>query len=77
MDIHYAYHQGSGHETDHCTALRHAIQDLIDQSLVHLGQLSVTTNPLLAHTSHTIPPLVGGVHFMDFTELDNHVHMLS
>ncbi|RVW14458.1 hypothetical protein CK203_090780 [Vitis vinifera] len=31
MDLHCAYHQGSGHETDRCTALRHAIQDLIDQ----------------------------------------------
>ncbi|RVW24996.1 hypothetical protein CK203_116558 [Vitis vinifera] len=31
MDLHCAYHQGPGHETDRCTALRHAIQDLIDQ----------------------------------------------
>ncbi|RVW37474.1 hypothetical protein CK203_111081 [Vitis vinifera] len=29
-DLH-SYHQGPGHDTDHCTALRHAIQDLIDQ----------------------------------------------
>ncbi|RVW68045.1 hypothetical protein CK203_065042 [Vitis vinifera] len=32
MDLHCAYHQGPGHETGRCTALRHAIQDLIDQS---------------------------------------------
>ena len=25
MDLHCAYHQGPGHETDRCTALRHAI----------------------------------------------------
>ncbi|KAL6335769.1 hypothetical protein AAG906_039532 [Vitis piasezkii] len=31
MDLHCSYHQGPGHDTDHCTALRHAIQDLIDQ----------------------------------------------
>ncbi|RVW96485.1 hypothetical protein CK203_029680 [Vitis vinifera] len=31
MDLHCDYHQGLGHETDRCTALRHAIQDLIDQ----------------------------------------------
>ncbi|RVW96013.1 hypothetical protein CK203_027698 [Vitis vinifera] len=43
---------GPGHQIDHCIALRHAIQDLIDQGLVHLGQPSVTTNPLLAHTTH-------------------------
>ncbi|RVW72583.1 hypothetical protein CK203_060080 [Vitis vinifera] len=30
IDLHCAYHQGPGHETDRCTALRHAIQDLID-----------------------------------------------
>ncbi|RVW73233.1 hypothetical protein CK203_059169 [Vitis vinifera] len=30
MDLHCAYHQGPGHETDRCTALRHAIKDLID-----------------------------------------------
>ncbi|RVW92629.1 hypothetical protein CK203_041639 [Vitis vinifera] len=30
MDLHCAYHQGPGHETGRCTALRHAIQDLID-----------------------------------------------
>ncbi|RVW99475.1 hypothetical protein CK203_038507 [Vitis vinifera] len=36
MDLHCAYHQGLGHETDYCTTLRHAIQDLIDQGVVHL-----------------------------------------
>ncbi|RVW32537.1 hypothetical protein CK203_093742 [Vitis vinifera] len=33
MDLHRAYHQGPGHDTDRCSALRHAIQDLIDQGL--------------------------------------------
>ncbi|WKA13007.1 hypothetical protein VitviT2T_030344 [Vitis vinifera] len=77
MDLHCAYHQGPGHETDRCTALRHAIQDLIDQGLVHLGQLSVTTNPLPTHTTHAVPPPAGGIHFLDFDETDDHVHMLS
>ena len=77
MDLHCAYHQGPGHNTDHCTSLRHAIQDLIDQGLVHLGQPSVTTNPLLAHTSQVVPPLADGIHFMDFTKPDDHIHMLS
>ncbi|KAL6348642.1 hypothetical protein AAG906_016171 [Vitis piasezkii] len=31
----------------------------------------------LAHTSHAIPPLVGGVHFMDFTKLVDRIYMLS
>ncbi|RVW66759.1 hypothetical protein CK203_066140 [Vitis vinifera] len=49
LDLHCSYHQRPGHDTDHYNALRHAIQDLIDQSLVNLGQPSVTTNPLPAH----------------------------
>ncbi|KAL6348707.1 hypothetical protein AAG906_019442 [Vitis piasezkii] len=77
MDLHCAYHQGPGHETDRCTALRHVVQDLIDQGLVHLGQPSVTTNPLPAHTTHVVPPPADGIHFLDFVELDDHVHMLS
>ena len=77
MDLHYAYHQGSGHETDCCTALRYAIQDLIDQGLVHLGQPSVTTNPLPAHTSHAVSPPTSGIHFMDFTKPDDCIHLLS
>ncbi|KAJ9693119.1 hypothetical protein PVL29_012030 [Vitis rotundifolia] len=30
LDLHISYHQGPGHDTDHCNALRHATQDLID-----------------------------------------------
>ncbi|RVW43742.1 hypothetical protein CK203_074132 [Vitis vinifera] len=51
--------------------------DLIDQGLVHLGQPSVTTNPLPTHTTHAVPPPAGGIHFLDFDETDDHVHMLS
>ncbi|KAL6319593.1 hypothetical protein AAG906_020670 [Vitis piasezkii] len=51
--------------------------DLIDQGFVHLGQPSVTTNPLPAHTSHAVPPPAGDVHFMDFTKPDDRIHMLS
>ena len=57
--------------------LRHAIQDLIDQGVVHLGQPSVTTNLLSAHTTHAVPPLIDSVHFINFVELDDHIHMLS
>ncbi|RVW22168.1 Retrovirus-related Pol polyprotein from transposon 17.6 [Vitis vinifera] len=59
MDLHCSYHQGPGHDTDHCAALRHAIQDLIDQGLVNLGQPSVTANPLPAHSTHAVPPPPG------------------
>ena len=77
MDLHCAYHQGSGHETDCYIALRHAIQDFIDQGLVHLGKPSVTTNPLPTHTSHVVSPPAGGIHFMDFTKPDDCIHLLS
>ena len=50
---------------------------MIDQGLVHLGQPSVTTNPLLAHTSHAVLSPVDNIHFMDFTEPDDRIHMLS
>ena len=53
------------------------VQDLIDQGLVHLGQSSVTANPLPAHTTHVVPPPADGIHFLDFDEIDDHVHMLS
>ncbi|RVW87619.1 hypothetical protein CK203_041197 [Vitis vinifera] len=76
MDLHCSYHQGPGHDTDHCTALRHAIQDLIDQGLVNLGQPSVTTNPLPAHSTHAMQPSSGDIHHMDLIE-DDSIHMLS
>ena len=77
MDLHCAYHQGPGHETDRCTALRHAIQDLIDRGLVHLGQPSVTTNPLPAHTTRVVPPPADGIHFLEFSDHDDYIHILS
>ncbi|KAL6318459.1 hypothetical protein AAG906_041226 [Vitis piasezkii] len=68
---------GPGHEIDRCTALRHTIQDLIDQGLVHLGQPSVTTNPLPTHTTHAVLFPAEGIHSINLAELDDHVHMLS
>ena len=61
---------------DHRNALRHAIQDLIDQGLVNLGQPSVTTNPLPTHSTHAVPPPPGDIHHIDFIKDDN-IHMLS
>ena len=56
MDLHCAYHQGPGHTTDQCTALRHAVQDLIDQGIVQLGQPSICSNPLPTYSAHAVPP---------------------
>ena len=75
-DLHCSYHQGPGHDTNHCNALRHAIQDLIDQGLVNLGQPSVTTNPLPAHSTHVMYLSSGDIHHIDLIE-DDSIHMLS
>ena len=77
VDLHCLYHQGPGHDTDRCTALQHAIQDLIDQGLVNLGHPSVTTNPLPAHSTHVVPPPARGIHFIDFDGTDDFIHMMS
>ena len=55
-----------GHDTDSCAALRHAIQDLIDQGLVDLGRLGVTTNPLPTHDTRDVPSPPGGIHSIEF-----------
>ena len=44
---------------------------------MNLGQPSVTTNPLPTHTTHAVPPPTDGIHFLDFAEIDDHIHMLS
>ena len=56
MDLHCANHQGPGNTTDQCTALRHAVQDLIDQGIVQLGRPSISSNPLSTYITHTVPP---------------------
>ncbi|KAJ9682627.1 hypothetical protein PVL29_018532 [Vitis rotundifolia] len=76
MDLHCSYHQGPRHDMDHCTSLRHAIQDLIDQGLVNLEQPSVTTNPLPTHSTHVVPPPPGDIHHIDLIK-DVNIHMLS
>ncbi|RVW93377.1 hypothetical protein CK203_022397 [Vitis vinifera] len=56
MDLHCAYHQEPGHETDRCTALRHAIQDLIDQGLVHLDPEPIMPAGIYETSGVTLKP---------------------
>ncbi|RVX22733.1 hypothetical protein CK203_008487 [Vitis vinifera] len=56
----------AGHDTDSCSALRHAIQDLIDQGLVDLGRPGVVTDPLPTHDTRAVPPPSEGVHLIEF-----------
>ena len=74
-DLHCAYHQRTGHDTDSCAALRHAIQDLIDQGLVDLGHPGVTTDPLPTHDTRAVPPPPGGIHSIEF--LGNEIFMMG
>ena len=66
-DLHYAYHQRAGHDTDNCAALKHVIQDLIDQGLVDLGSPTMTTHPLPTHDTRSVPPPPGGVHLIEYS----------
>ena len=61
MDLHCAYHQGPGHTTNQCIALRHVVYDLIDQGIMKLGQPSVSSNPLLTYSTHVVPPPMEGI----------------
>ena len=36
----------------------------------------MTINPLLAHTTYSVPSPTGGIHHMDFVQ-DDVIHMLS
>ena len=65
-DLHCAYHQRAGHDTDSYSALRHAIQDLIDQGLVDLGRPGVATDPLPTHDTRAVPPPPEGVQLIEF-----------
>ena len=46
----YAYHQSPGHDTNKCFGLCHAIQDLIDTTMIAPPtRPSITNNPLPNH----------------------------
>ena len=50
MNKRCAYHQVPGHDTDHCFALYHAIQDLIDNKVIAPPtRPSIANNPLPNH----------------------------
>ncbi|XP_077222001.1 uncharacterized protein LOC143855830 [Tasmannia lanceolata] len=62
-DQHCAYHQGTGHLTDNCMALRHKIQDMIEAKKITVFMPNTTRIPLPAHAARP-PPTIGAV----FTE---------
>lgn len=54
---HCDYQQTLGHDTDHCLALRHAVEDLIKKKLLIplKTRQNTTLNPLSAHNVTLIP----------------------
>ncbi|RVW41595.1 hypothetical protein CK203_068131 [Vitis vinifera] len=64
LDLYCAYHQSVGHHTDRCTALRHAIQDIVDSGTFGhpRSDMSLISTPAQAmHAdapSPTVPDLI-------------------
>ena len=46
MDLCFSYHQSQEHDIYQCTALRHAIQDVIDQESISVEQLGASADPM-------------------------------
>lgn len=58
LDLYCPYHQSMGHHTDHCTALRHAIQDIIDSGMFgssHLDRIYIPTSAQTIHADTSAP----------------------
>lgn len=64
-------------DIDHCTTLRLAIQDLINQGSISLGLRSVTSNPLSTHSTHMVPFPISVIYFIDLIEGNDNIQMLS
>ena len=56
LDLYCAYHQSVGHHTDRCTALRHAIQDIIDSGTFGHPQSDMFPIPTSAQAMHVDSP---------------------
>nr|CAN68507.1 hypothetical protein VITISV_011339 [Vitis vinifera] len=52
LDLYCAYHQSVGHHTDRCTALRHAIQDIVDSGTFGHPQSDMFPIPTSAQAMH-------------------------
>ena len=56
LDLYCAYHQSVGHHTDRCTALRHAIQDIVDSGTFGHPQSDMFPIPTSAQAMHADTP---------------------
>ena len=56
LDSYCMYHQSAGHHTDRCTALRHAIQDIVDSGIFGHPQSDMFSIPTSAQATHADVP---------------------
>ena len=56
LDLYCMYHQSARHHTDRCTALRHAIQDIIDSGTFGHPQSDMFPIPTSAQAMHADSP---------------------
>ncbi|XP_077242547.1 uncharacterized protein LOC143883067 [Tasmannia lanceolata] len=68
LDQHCEYHRNSGHLTENCLALKHAIQNLIDKDELSVKGPNITQNPLPNHRA--APPPATNAIFCDEPILD-------
>ncbi|XP_077221640.1 uncharacterized protein LOC143855408 [Tasmannia lanceolata] len=68
MDQYCEYHRDSGHLTENCSALKHAIQNMIDKDELAVETPNVTQNSLPNH--HAIPPPATNAIFNDEPLID-------
>ncbi|XP_077228428.1 uncharacterized protein LOC143861393 [Tasmannia lanceolata] len=54
-DQYCAYHQGAGHLTDNCMALKHKMQDMIEAKKIVVSMPNITRNPLPTHAARPPP----------------------
>ncbi|RVX12760.1 hypothetical protein CK203_009767 [Vitis vinifera] len=56
LDLYCMYHQSVGHHTDRCTALRHAIQDIVDSGTFRHPRSDMFPIPTSAQAMHADTP---------------------
>ncbi|KAL6348367.1 hypothetical protein AAG906_005671 [Vitis piasezkii] len=56
LDLYCTYHQSTGHHTDRCTALRHAIHDIVDSGTFGHPQSDMFSIPTSAQVVHAETP---------------------
>ena len=56
LDLYCMYHQSAGHHTDRCTALQHAIHDIVDFGTFGHPQSDMFSIPTSAQAVHAKTP---------------------